>query len=148
MATLYGTVTAAAEPEAAPDRVTVNCADWPSSTVAAWPAARAMAAVMGSEAGIMVAAAAPYTVPPSASASATLTCTVKFSAPSFRVSPAMVRVKVLAVLWRSAGPKLSVPLRSAAAAKSASTVPPLSACATVQVTTVAEVKAAPVRVTL
>jgi len=72
--------------------------------------------------------------------SATLTCTVNASAPSFKSSPAMVRVKVCEV---SVVPKLTVPLRSEAAAKSASTVSPW---VTIQVTSVAVENAAPASV--
>ena len=79
---------------------------------------------------------------------APLSCTVKASSPSFRASPATVRVKVRLV---SPGLNISVPLRSEASTKSATSVgfaPPSLSGLTVQVTAVAPEKSAPVLVTV
>ena len=135
-----GTVTGALRTP--PLKVTVKSAVAASSTEAAVPEARAMVTVMGSSSATVVVCAAPVAVRPCAAASATLTCTVKVSAPSFRSSPAMVRVKLRLA---SMAAKVTVPLRSEAAAKSASAVPPW---VTVQVTTVAAGNGRPAKVTV
>ena len=85
---------------------------------------------------MVVVAAAPARKPLAA------TCTEKSSLPSFRLSLATVRVKVWVAALAAVAGKVTVPLRSEAAAKSASTVSPW---VTVQVTSVAVPRVAPVR---
>ena len=121
----------------APPTVAVTVMESPSVT----PASAGRLMVSTSSSATAMAAALTMAVS-EATASGTVTATLKFSAASFKLSPARVTVNSPVV---SAAPQAMLPL---VAAKSASAVPAESACAISQFTVVAAAKAAPLRVTV